>query len=109
MNDDMDNIILKTVGTAIYVIIVVLGLFGNTFILAVIIRNSKLHHPVYIFLANQSLSDLLFAILSVGDVVYLNMGTWNMGEAFCKIQGAVMQVNLIRILTVQEMLQIMDY
>ena len=97
MDDDL-NKTLTTLGTVLYVIIVVLGLFGNSFILAVIIRNKNLHLPVYIFLANQSVSDLLFAILSVGDVVYLNMGTWNMGETFCKIQGTVMQVNNINFL-----------
>ena len=84
--------LLLLIGAPIYAVIVTMALLGNSFILVVITRNKKLHHPVFMFLANQSLSDLIFTILSFGDAAYAVTGSWTMGLFFCKLQGAIMQV-----------------
>ena len=50
---------------AVYLVILLTAIFGNSVFIAAIIKNRKLHSAVFIFLANESLSDLIFATLSL--------------------------------------------
>ena len=82
------------IGNALYIIILLFGLFGNvTFILAVK-SNEKLHTPVFILLANECFSDLLYLL---GSTVFLGdsfIGSWVFGDALCRILGFTGNVSL---------------
>lgn len=78
----------------VYIIIFVLAVCGNILFLVSVSRNPKLHSAVFIFLANQSFSDLITTILSVFIGVEFLMKSWIFTEPFCKINNAIMEAGL---------------
>ena len=76
----------------VYVVIFIIAVCGNSIFIAAISRNKKLHSAVYIFLANQSLSDLVFIVISVFMAIEFLMKTWIFGEVFCRILGPSIEV-----------------
>ena len=82
------------IGNGLYIAILLFGLFGNvTFILAVK-TNEKLHTPVFILLANECFSDLLYLL---GSTVFLGdsfIGSWVFGDVLCRILGFTGNVSL---------------
>ena len=73
--------------STIYFIIFMISLCGNSITLIAITRNKNLHVAVYIFLANQSISDILLTIMSLGDYIMFIMKNWVFGDVVCKICG----------------------
>ena len=76
----------------LYIIIFITAVCGNSLFIAAIVKNKKLHSAVFIFLANESLSDLIFIILSVFKVVEFLMNNWIFSDAFCWIKGEFIEV-----------------
>ena len=76
----------------IYVIIFIVAVFGNCMFVIAVSRNTKLHSSVFIFLANQSISDLLFINVTLFSVVEFIMQTWIFGDIFCRINGFMLEI-----------------
>lgn len=76
---------MKYIFLAAYIIIFILALCVNIFFLAAVLKNEELRSPVYMFLGNQTLADLIILLLSftfAGEVV--NDG-WMFNQLSCKI------------------------
>lgn len=71
----------------IYTVVFVCAVLGNTLFITAVYRNTKLHSSVFVFLANQSISDLLFINFTLFSVVEFVMGSWELGDIFCRIMG----------------------
>ena len=83
----------ETVVVVLYIIIFSTSVIGNSTMMAAVSKNKKLQTPVFILLANMSLSDLLFTIFSLADLAYFLLGmTWVFQDVFCRIQGGMMEV-----------------
>ena len=83
----------ETVVLVLYIIIFSTSVIGNSSMMAAVSKNKKLRTPVFILLANMSLSDLLFTIFSSADAAYYLLGmTWVFKDVFCRIQGGMMEV-----------------
>ena len=76
----------------LYVIVFVTAVCGNSLFIVAIVKNKKLHSAVFIFLANESLSDLIFTILSVFIGVEFLLQDWIFSDIFCRINGAFIEV-----------------
>ncbi|XP_054830566.1 gastrin/cholecystokinin type B receptor [Eublepharis macularius] len=74
-----------TVRLLLYSIIFLLGVFGNTLVIAVLVRNKRLRTVTNSFLLSLSLSDLLVALFCIPFTFIPNvMGTFIFGKVVCK-------------------------
>ena len=76
----------------IYVPVFIVGIMGNLCVLFALHKRKGLRTPVNIFLGNMAVSDLVFLIFSIFNLVeYLN-DRWELGDLYCRIHGALMEV-----------------
>ena len=73
--------------------VVVGGLFGNTCMLIAIIKYKHLRSPVNILLANVAVSDMMCILFSISDVIEFFYGKWILGDVYCRIHGAFIEVS----------------
>ncbi|XP_026186276.1 cysteinyl leukotriene receptor 1 [Mastacembelus armatus] len=89
--DDFRNQVYSTS----YSLITVLGLFGNGFALAVLIRSYRQSSPFHVYMLNLAVSDLLCVMtLPLRVLYYVNKGQWNHGDFLCRISSYTLYVNL---------------
>ncbi|XP_056295321.1 cysteinyl leukotriene receptor 1-like [Pseudoliparis swirei] len=78
-----------------YSVITVLGLLGNGFALAVLIRTYRQSSPFHVYMMNLAVSDLLFVMtLPLRVLYYVNQGEWKQGDFLCRISSYALYVNL---------------
>ena len=71
----------------------VTSIFGNSCFLAAIHKNIALRTPINILLCNAAVSDVMFTILSLAQVVEFVMGEWYLTDAVCRIQGTFIELS----------------
>ena len=84
--------------TFAYCLLFAVLLTGNTLIGIVVYKTRSLRNPVNYFIANIAISDLLFPIFLIPQVlVQLNTNTWlidgPLGQALCKLSGYLVDVS----------------
>ncbi|TNN47741.1 Cysteinyl leukotriene receptor 1 [Liparis tanakae] len=78
-----------------YSVITVLGLLGNGFALAVLIRTYRQSSPFHVYMLNLAVSDLLgVTSLPLRVLYYVNQGEWKQGDFLCRISSWALYVNL---------------
>lgn len=89
--DDFRNQVYSTS----YSLITVLGLVGNGFALAVLIRTYRQSSPFHVYMLNLAVSDLLCVMtLPLRVLYYVNKGQWKQGDFMCRISSYALYVNL---------------
>lgn len=80
------NVTVQIVFCAFYIIIFVLGIFGNVLVVFVVGRNRQMHTVTNLFIANLALSDVLLCVLAVPFTpLYTFLGGWVFGETLCHL------------------------
>ena len=84
--------------TFAYCLLFAASLTGNTLIGIIAYKTRSLRNPVNYFIANMAISDLLFPIFLIPQVlVQLNTNTWlidgPLGQALCKLSGYLVDVS----------------
>ena len=93
------NLSVERIGyTFAYCLLFAVLLTGNTLIGIVVYKTRSLRNPVNYFIANIAISDLLFLIFLIPQVlVQLNTNTWlidgPLGQALCKLSGYLVDVS----------------
>lgn len=77
---------LVVVASLLYIIIFILGVFGNVVVIVVILANKNMKSTVNLFLINLCVADLLVMIICMPPtLVELHMKeVWYLGEFMCK-------------------------
>ncbi|KMQ95450.1 prolactin-releasing peptide receptor [Lasius niger] len=84
--DVMSNVMVQTVFCAFYIIIFVLGIFGNVLVVFVVGRNRQMHTVTNLFIANLALSDVLLCVLAVPFTpLYTFLSRWVFGKTLCHL------------------------
>ena len=84
--------------TSAYCLVFAVSLTGNALIGIVVYKTRSLRNPVNYFIANMAISDLLFPIFPIPQVlVQLNANTWlidgPLGQALCKLSGYLVDLS----------------
>ena len=86
--------IVKLVFLPVAVLVIFIGIFGNTLTLIAITKCKHLRSsPVNILLANIAVSDLMLLIISMPDLVEFYYGRWLLGDFACRLHGALLEVS----------------
>ncbi|CAL8357292.1 unnamed protein product [Merluccius merluccius] len=81
--------------STMYSIITVLGLLGNGFALAVLVRTYQKRSPFQVYMLNLNVSDLLcVCTLPFRILYYINRGDWYLGDFLCRVSSYALYVNL---------------
>ncbi|XP_020291919.1 prolactin-releasing peptide receptor-like [Pseudomyrmex gracilis] len=84
--DLTSNLAVQIVFCMFYVIIFVLGIFGNVLVVFVVQRNRHMHTVTNFFITNLALSDVLLCVLAVPFTpLYTFMGGWVFGKTLCHL------------------------
>ncbi|KAM9312389.1 olfactory receptor 10A7-like [Gastrophryne carolinensis] len=76
---------MKPVLFVFFLIAFFIGFIGNTLVFVVILVSPKLHTPMYIFLSNLSLNEMLFTSIIFSNILYVvwgNGGSVSLGYCF---------------------------
>ena len=93
------NLSVERIGyTFAYCLLFAVSLTGNALIGIIVYKTRSLRNPVNYFIANMAISDLLFPIFLIPQVlVQLNTNTWlidgPLGQALCKLSGYLVDVS----------------
>ena len=93
------NLSVERIGyTFAYCLLFAVSLTGNALIGVIVYKTRSLRNPVNYFIANMAISDLLFPIFLIPQVlVQLNTNTWlidgPLGQALCKLSGYLVDVS----------------
>ena len=69
-----------------YVVIFILGIFGNCLVCHVVFRNKQMHTVTNYFIANLALADILLCILAVPFTpIYFFLKRWPFGDVMCTL------------------------
>lgn len=78
----------------IYGLICFASIGANMLFIVAVKSNKKLQTAVFMLLANECISDLLFVALSIFNMITLALnGKWLFGNVFCKIQAALIETS----------------
>ena len=89
MGDDHSRLLtcvsvpLAISGFVFYAVIICFGVSGNAFIIATVLRNSKLHTPFNYLVVNLAISDICVFVFSLPIVVFSECFAWPLGDSFC--------------------------
>lgn len=84
--DLTSNLAVQIVFYVFYVVIFVLGIFGNVLVVFVVQRNRHMHTVTNFFITNLALSDVLLCVLAVPFTpLYTFMGGWVFGKTLCHL------------------------
>ncbi|XP_059084227.1 prolactin-releasing peptide receptor-like [Tigriopus californicus] len=77
---------IRVVIILFYLIIFVIGFFGNMLVILVVAKNKVMHSPTNIFIVNMALSDVLMCVFAVPFTpIHSFMPEWMFGEVLCKL------------------------
>ncbi|KAM4749239.1 olfactory receptor 11A1-like [Rhinophrynus dorsalis] len=82
---------LKHVFFIMFLIIYIMALMGNSLVITLVVGNASLHSPMYFFLSQLSLSEILFTTNIVPNMLHLIM----VGGANVSVTGCLIQFYLI--------------
>ena len=80
----------------LFVAIGIIGLLGNSLVVAVILLDKKMRQSVTnIFIMNLAIADFLIMLLGIPEIIQfmLNQG-WRLGEALCKMNRFILVCSL---------------
>ncbi len=94
--DSKRFLLIGGIKAAFYIILIVIALFGNLLIIAVIFFNKFLRKPTNYYILNLAICDLaiVFTSMWVQIVIGLNEN-WVLGEYFCKLNSYMQMVSVI--------------
>ena len=77
-----------------YVAMFVLAFLGNTMALLTCYKKYNSSYSILLcHIASLAVADLFFSVLTIFDIVYFFLGDWPGGNAFCKIQGFLIETS----------------
>lgn len=93
LNEDIDteevpiDLWVKLIIYAIYLIICLLGIFGNAIVCFVVARNPTMHTVTNVFIANLALSDIFLCLFAVPftPLYLVTFKRWIFGRALCHL------------------------
>ena len=90
---------------ALYVLIFVVGLFGNVLVCFVVCNNKAMQTVTNLFIANLALSDILLCVLAVPFTpLYFFMKEWSFGHVLCHLvpysQGTSVYVSTLTLTSI---------
>lgn len=85
-NDVIHNRVVQSIFCALYVVIFILGVFGNVLVCYVVFRNKAMQTVTNLFITNLALSDILLCILAVPFTpLYTFLRGWVFGTVLCHL------------------------
>ncbi|KOB71291.1 Neuropeptide receptor A10 [Operophtera brumata] len=84
--DPIENKAIQAVFCTAYIIIFVVGIFGNALVCYAVIRNRAMQTVTNLFITNLALSDILLCVFAVPFTpLYTFLGRWVFGSLLCHI------------------------
>ncbi|KAH8252008.1 hypothetical protein KR038_002278 [Drosophila bunnanda] len=78
------NFILKLITMILYALVCIIGLFGNTLVIYVVLRFSKMQTVTNIYILNLAIADECF-LIGIPFLLYtMQVGNWSFGNYMCK-------------------------
>ncbi|XP_001972840.3 somatostatin receptor type 2 [Drosophila erecta] len=78
------NFILKLITMILYALVCIIGLFGNTLVIYVVMRFSKMQTVTNIYILNLAIADECF-LIGIPFLLYtMQVGNWPFGNYMCK-------------------------
>ncbi|XP_041564155.1 galanin receptor type 3 [Drosophila elegans] len=78
------NFILKLITMILYALVCIIGLFGNTLVIYVVMRFSKMQTVTNIYILNLAIADECF-LIGIPFLLYtMQVGNWSFGNYMCK-------------------------
>ncbi len=91
--DLMRDPVYITIVVVLYVIVVVLGTFGNLLVVLTVTRAKCMQNPTNIFIANLALADIFVCVFDLPlNAHYQITGSWAFGAALCHVIPAAFAV-----------------
>lgn len=85
---------MRTIFICYYSVVFTVAVVGNFFALVACYKNYSVSAAVILsYIASLASADLIFALLSIFDLVFFVNGSWVGGEAVCKIQGYLIETS----------------
>lgn len=83
-NNFLKNTVTRTIFLCLYLVIFVLGFFGNSVVCHVVFKKKMMRTITNLFIANLAISDILLCIFCVTlTPIYTINGEWTFGEILC--------------------------
>ena len=84
------------VSGTVFVTIGIIGLLGNSLVVAVILLDRKMRQSVTnIFIMNLAIADFLIMLLGIPEIIQFMMNQgWLLGEALCKMNRFILVCSL---------------
>ena len=103
--DIMKNPVTQAVIYVEYIIIFILGVFGNCLVCYVVLRNKHMQNVTNYFITNLALADILLCVLAVPFTpLYFFMGRWVFGSILCTLvamaQGTSVYVSTLTLTSI---------
>ncbi|XP_030372075.1 galanin receptor type 3 [Scaptodrosophila lebanonensis] len=81
---DGQNVIVKLITMILYALVCIIGLFGNTLVIYVVLRFSKMQTVTNIYILNLAIADECF-LIGIPILIYtMQIGGWSFGDYMCK-------------------------
>lgn len=77
----------------LYILVCILGLFGNTLVIYVVLRFSKMQTVTNMYIVNLAIADECFLIGIPFLIVTMNLQSWPFGDIICKFYMASTSIN----------------
>lgn len=77
----------------LYIVVCILGLFGNTLVIYVVLRFSKMQTVTNMYIVNLAIADECFLIGIPFLIVTMNLQSWPFGDLLCKFYMASTSIN----------------
>lgn len=77
----------------LYIVVCILGLFGNTLVIYVVLRFSKMQTVTNMYIVNLAIADECFLIGIPFLIVTMNLQSWPFGDIICKFYMASTSIN----------------
>lgn len=105
VDDIIHNEVVQSIFFLVYLIIFVLGIFGNVLVCYVVFRNKAMQTVTNLFITNLALSDILLCILAVPFTpLYTFLGQWIFGSVICHLvsyaQGASVYISTLTLMSI---------
>lgn len=93
MDCDANMPIISLLHQILYTIICVVGILGNTLVIYVVLRFSKMQTVTNIYILNLALADECFLIGIPFLVTTMSLGVWTFGKIMCKVYMTTTSIN----------------
>ncbi|XP_049762956.1 somatostatin receptor type 2-like [Schistocerca cancellata] len=90
---DMHQPTLYTVTQFLYGIVCIVGLLGNTLVIYVVLRFSKMQTVTNMYIVNLAVADECFLIGIPFLLITINLGNWPFGDVMCKVYMTTTSIN----------------